>query len=138
MSGEIAPRKIGRGYERNLDAGPFQPMVSSFDLHLRAEKKSPKTIRTYPEAAPAAAVDHLMVLSAPVIMHRRRQRRLPRRGTDPQGAGPEDLGRDALAQAGRDQRAHGRSGGLRAVDGQAVPADSDEDDRRAMRIQEDE
>jgi hypothetical protein len=49
MSGEIAPKKIGWGYERNLDAGPFQPMVSSFDLHLRAEKKSPKTIRTYLE-----------------------------------------------------------------------------------------
>ena len=41
MSGDIAP-KIGRGYARNLDAGPFQPMIGSFDLHLRAEKKSPK------------------------------------------------------------------------------------------------
>ncbi len=29
MSGEIATKKIGRGYEHNLDAGPFQPMVSS-------------------------------------------------------------------------------------------------------------
>jgi hypothetical protein len=50
MSGEIAPKKIRRGYERNLDAGPFQRMVSSLDLHLRAEKKSPKTIRAYLEA----------------------------------------------------------------------------------------
>ncbi len=51
MSGDIAPKKIGRGYERNLDAGPFQQMVSSFELQLRAGKKSAKTIRTYLEAA---------------------------------------------------------------------------------------
>ena len=37
MSGDTAPRKIGRGYARNLNAGPFQPMIGSFDLHLRAE-----------------------------------------------------------------------------------------------------
>jgi len=60
MSGEIAPKKIGRGYERNLDAGPFQPMVASFDLHLRAEKKSPKTIRTYLEAAQWFAAGYLV------------------------------------------------------------------------------
>lgn len=51
MTGEITPKKIGRGYERHLEAGPFQPMIRSFDLHLQAEKKSPKTIRTYLEAA---------------------------------------------------------------------------------------
>ena len=51
MSGETAPRKIGRGYARNLDAGPFQPMIGSFDLHLRAEHKSPKTITIYIDAA---------------------------------------------------------------------------------------
>jgi hypothetical protein len=51
MSGEIAPKKIGRGYERNLDVGLFQPMVHSLEPHPRAEKKSPKTIRTYLEAA---------------------------------------------------------------------------------------
>jgi hypothetical protein len=50
MSGE-SPKKIGRGYSRNLDAGPFQPMIDSWDLHLRAERKSAKTIRTYLEAA---------------------------------------------------------------------------------------
>jgi integrase/recombinase XerD len=60
MSGDIAPRKIGRGYERILDAGPFQPMVSSFDLHLRAEKKSPKTIRTYLEATQWFAAGYLV------------------------------------------------------------------------------
>ena len=60
MSGEIAPKKIGRGYERNLGAGPFQPMVSSFELHLRAEKKSAKTIRTYLEAAQWFAAEYLI------------------------------------------------------------------------------
>jgi len=51
MPGETAPRKIGRGYARNLDAGPFQPMIGSFGLHLRAEHKSPKTITIYTDAA---------------------------------------------------------------------------------------
>jgi hypothetical protein len=36
---------------RNLNAGPFQPMIGSFDLHLRAEHKSPKTITVYTDAA---------------------------------------------------------------------------------------
>jgi len=62
MSGDIAPKKIGRGFERDLDAGPFQPMVNSFDLHLRAEKKSPKTIRTYLEAAQWFAAEYLAPL----------------------------------------------------------------------------
>jgi site-specific recombinase XerC len=60
MSGETTPRKIGRGFVRNLDAGPFQPMVSSFELHLRAEKKSSKTIRTYIEAAQWFAASYLI------------------------------------------------------------------------------
>jgi site-specific recombinase XerD len=63
MSGETAPKtaqKTGRGYGRNLDAGPFQPMISSFELHLRAEKKSPKTIRTYREAAQWLAAEYLV------------------------------------------------------------------------------
>ena len=51
MSGETAPRKTGRGYARNLNACPFQPMIGSFDLHLRAEHKSPKTITIYTDAA---------------------------------------------------------------------------------------
>ena len=60
MSGDIAPKKIGPGYGRNLDAGPFQPMIGSFDLHLRAEKKSPKTIRTYLDAAQWFAAEYLI------------------------------------------------------------------------------
>jgi hypothetical protein len=63
MSGETAPKtlkKIGRGFVRNLDAGPLQPMIGSFELHLRAEKKSPKTIRTYVEAAQWMAASYLI------------------------------------------------------------------------------
>jgi hypothetical protein len=59
MSGK-SPKKIGRGYERNLDAGQFQPMIDSWDLHLRAEKKSAKTIRTYLEAAQWFAAEYLI------------------------------------------------------------------------------
>ena len=58
MSGE-SPNKTGRGYARNLEAGPFQPMIDSWDLHLRAERKSAKTIRTYLEAAQWMAAEHL-------------------------------------------------------------------------------
>src|SRR3984957_13892618 len=59
MSGE-SPKKIGRGYARNLDAGQFQPMIDSWNLHLRAEKKSAKTIRTYLEAAQWFAAEYLI------------------------------------------------------------------------------
>ena len=34
--------KVGRGYKRNLDAGPLAAMVASFDLHLRAERSRPR------------------------------------------------------------------------------------------------
>ena len=50
MTGAKHPKKVGRGYERDLDAGPFRPMTDSFDLHLRAERKSPKTNRIYVDA----------------------------------------------------------------------------------------
>ncbi len=66
MSGQTAPKtpqKTGRGYARNLHAGPFQPMIGSFELHLRAEKKSPKTIRTYLEAAQWMAAEYLIPAS---------------------------------------------------------------------------
>jgi site-specific recombinase XerD len=32
MTGAKHPKKVGRGYERDLDAGPFGPMTDSFDL----------------------------------------------------------------------------------------------------------
>jgi site-specific recombinase XerD len=60
MSGEKTGQKVGRGYKRNLDAGPLAAMVASFDLHLRAERKSPKTIRTYTEAALWLAAEYLL------------------------------------------------------------------------------
>jgi integrase/recombinase XerD len=59
MSGE-SPKKIGRGYARDLEAGQFQPMIDSWDLHLRAERKSAKTVRTYLEAAQWFAAGYLI------------------------------------------------------------------------------
>jgi Phage integrase, N-terminal SAM-like domain len=56
----MSSRIVGRGFERNLEAGPLQPMLDSFELHLRAEKKSPKTIRTYIEAAQWLAAEYLI------------------------------------------------------------------------------
>lgn len=32
---------------KDLRAGAFQPAINSFTLHLNAEGKSPKTVRTY-------------------------------------------------------------------------------------------
>ena len=51
MAGDKPRRKIGRGYARDLDAGTFRPMIDSFELHLRAQHKSEKTVRIYLEAA---------------------------------------------------------------------------------------
>jgi len=59
MSGET-PKKVSRGYARDLEAGPFQPMIDSWDLHLRAERKSAKTVRTYLEAAQWFAAGYLI------------------------------------------------------------------------------
>ena len=56
----MSSRTVGRGFERNLEAGPLQPMIDSFELHLRAEKKSPKTVRTYVEAAQWLAAEYLI------------------------------------------------------------------------------
>jgi site-specific recombinase XerD len=60
MSGASTPKRIGRGYPRDLEAGPFQPMIDSWNLHLRAERKSAKTIRTYLEAAQWFAAGYLI------------------------------------------------------------------------------
>jgi site-specific recombinase XerD len=43
-----------------LDAGCFQPEVSSFRLHLAAEGKAAKTVRTYTEAVQWFAAAHLL------------------------------------------------------------------------------
>lgn len=60
LSGETPRKKTGRGFARNLDVGLFRPMVDSFDLHLRAEHKSARTIRTYTDAALWFAGEHLI------------------------------------------------------------------------------
>ncbi len=41
-----APRSRSR-QPKPLDAGVFQPEISSFRLHLAAERKAAKTVRTY-------------------------------------------------------------------------------------------
>jgi hypothetical protein len=43
-----------------LDAGIFQPEISSFRLHLAAEGKAAKTVRTYTEAVRWFAAAHLL------------------------------------------------------------------------------
>ena len=40
-----------RSLRRDLDAGARQREIDSFELSLLAERKAPKTIRTYTEAA---------------------------------------------------------------------------------------
>jgi integrase/recombinase XerD len=60
MPGETPRKKVGRGYARNTNAGVLQPMVDSFELHLRAEHKSGKTITTYLDAAKWFAAAHLL------------------------------------------------------------------------------
>ncbi len=44
---------------KQLDAGGFQPAISSFRLHLAAEGKACKTVRTYTEAVQWFAAAHL-------------------------------------------------------------------------------
>lgn len=44
----------------DLEAGQFQPMIDSWDLYLRAERKSAKTVRTYLEAAQWFAAGYLI------------------------------------------------------------------------------
>ena len=45
---------------KSLDAGIFQPEISSFRLHLAAEGKAGKTVRTYTEAVQWFAAAHLI------------------------------------------------------------------------------
>src|SRR5882724_4647965 len=46
-------------HARNLAAGTFQPVISSFRLHLNAEGKSPKTVRIYVESVQWFAAAYL-------------------------------------------------------------------------------
>jgi site-specific recombinase XerC len=54
-----APRSRTR-QAKALDAGSFQPEISSFRLHLAAEGKAAKTVRTYTEAVQWFAAAHLL------------------------------------------------------------------------------
>ena len=54
-----APRSRSR-QPKQLDAGMFQAEISSFRLHLAAEGKSAKTVRTYTEAVQWFAAAHLI------------------------------------------------------------------------------
>ena len=45
---------------KQMDAGPFLPEIRSFRLHLAAQGKSAKTIRTYSDAAAWFAAAHLL------------------------------------------------------------------------------
>jgi hypothetical protein len=53
-----APQSRSRQHKA-LDAGCFQPEISSFRLHLAAEGKAAKTVRTYTEAVQWFAAAHL-------------------------------------------------------------------------------
>ena len=48
------------GQTKPLDAGGFQPEISSFRLHLAAEGKAARTVRTYTEAVQWFAAAHLL------------------------------------------------------------------------------
>jgi site-specific recombinase XerD len=50
----------GSRQPRRMDAGVLEPEIGSFRLHLAAEGKSSKTIRTYTEAARWFAAEHLL------------------------------------------------------------------------------
>ena len=54
-----APESASRK-PKQLDAGSFQPEISSFRLHLAAEGKAAKTVRTYTEAVQSFAGEHLL------------------------------------------------------------------------------
>src|SRR5580693_1069161 len=53
-----APESASRK-PKQLDAGGFQPEISSFRLHLTAEGKAAKTVRTYTEAVQWFAGEYL-------------------------------------------------------------------------------
>ena len=54
-----APYSPSRQRKR-LDAGCFQPEISSFRVHLAAEGKAAKTVRTYAEAVQWFAAAYLL------------------------------------------------------------------------------
>jgi hypothetical protein len=57
----VQPRPRRR---KPLDAGPFWPEIGSFRLHLAAQGKAAKTVRTYTEAVQWFAAAHLIPRTA--------------------------------------------------------------------------
>jgi len=55
----VSPQPRPR-WRKALDAGPFAPEIGSFRLHLAAEGKAAKTVRTYTEAVAWFAGAHLI------------------------------------------------------------------------------
>jgi site-specific recombinase XerD len=55
----VTAPQIRSGQTKPLDAGMFQPEISSFRLHLAAEGKAAKTVRTYTEAVQWFAAAYL-------------------------------------------------------------------------------
>jgi hypothetical protein len=53
----VPPRSRPR---KPLNAGPFQPEIGSFRLHLAAEGKAAETVRMYTEAVQWFAAAHLL------------------------------------------------------------------------------
>ena len=58
-----APESASRK-PKQLDAGSFQPEISSFRLHLAAEGKAAKTVRTYTKAVQWFAGEYLLEQAA--------------------------------------------------------------------------
>ena len=56
----MAARKAHSRQAKQLDAGMLQPEISSFRLHLAAEGKAARTVRTYVEAVQWFAAAHLL------------------------------------------------------------------------------
>lgn len=58
-------RKRRSSQPKDLDAGPFEAEAGSFRLHLAAEGKAPRTLRTYTEAVRWFAAAHVPYQASP-------------------------------------------------------------------------
>jgi hypothetical protein len=60
----MTARVAGSRQAKPLDAGSFQPMISSFRRHLAAEAKAAGTVRTYTDAVRWFAAAHLILCTS--------------------------------------------------------------------------
>ena len=56
----LRPRPRLPGQPRQLDAGPLEPLIGSFALHLAAEGKAARTVMGYTSAVRWFAADYLL------------------------------------------------------------------------------